>query len=222
MDGLITEDQKRIANYCAEFYSNLYTSKYCHQSSSDFFDSIPDINQLSEADSIFCDRPIVLNEIIDAINHLKINKSPGIDGFTAEFYKQFCESLAPFLKEVYRESTDRGSLPPTLCQGLIILIPKPKKDHLILDNWRPISLLNNDYNIFALVLASRLKSVLYTVIDECQSGFMQNRHISNNVRLVLDILDYSDLIQDDSYILFLDFYKAFDSLEHDFMMVTLN
>ena len=151
-----------------------------------------------------------------------INKSPGIDGFTAEFYKPFCESLAPFLKEVYTESTDRGSLPPNLCQGLITLIPKPKKDHLILDNWRPISLLNNDYNIFALVLASRLKSVLYTVIDECQSGFMQNRHISNNVRLVLDILDYSDLIQDDSYILFLDFYKAFDSLEHDFMMVSLN
>lgn len=55
---------------------------------------------------------------------------------------------------------------------------------------------------------------------------MQNRHISiynNNIRLVLDILDYySDLIQDDSYILFIDFYKAFDSLEHDFMMVTLS
>lgn len=163
-----------------------------------------------------------MNAIIDALNHLKINKSPGIDGFTAEFYKQFCESLAPFLKEVYAESTDRGSLLPTLCQGLITLIPKPNKDHLILDNWRPISLLNNDYKIFALVLANRLKSVLDTVIDECQSSFMQDRHISNNIRLVLDILDYSDLIQNGSYILFLDFYKAFDSLEHDFMMVTLS
>ena len=70
MDRLISEDQKRIANYCAEFYSNLYTSKYCHQSSSDFFDSICNINQLSEADSIFCEHPIVLNEIIDTINHL--------------------------------------------------------------------------------------------------------------------------------------------------------
>ena len=83
MDGLITEDQKRIANYCAEFYSNFYTSKYCHQSSSDFFGSIPDINQLSEADSIFCDCPIVLNEIIDAINHFKINKSPGINSISS-------------------------------------------------------------------------------------------------------------------------------------------
>jgi len=101
------------------------------------------------------------------------------------------------------------------------LIPKPKKDPLILDNWRPISLLNNDYKVFALILANRLKSVLDNIIDESQSGFMQNRHISNNVRFILDALDYSDFVQDDSCILFLDFYKAFDSLMHYFMMIAL-
>lgn len=46
-----------------------------------------------------------------------------------------------------------------------------------------------------------------------QSGCMANRHISNNIRLVLDILDYSDVILDASFVL-LDFYKAFDSVEH--------
>lgn len=38
-------------------------------------------------------------------------------------------------------------------------------------------------------------------------------HISNNIRLVLDILDYYSLISDDCFLLFLDFYKAFDTLE---------
>lgn len=184
IDGLIIDDQKKIANYCAEFYSNLYTSNYCQETASNFFDSIPNINQLNVADKDFCDRPISLNEIADAISHLKTNKSPGTDGFTAELYKQFSVSLAPFLKEVFAESTDRGSLPPTLCQGLITLIPKPKKDPLILDNWRPISLLNNDYKVFALILAKRMKSVLDAIINECQSGFMQNRLISNNICLV--------------------------------------
>jgi hypothetical protein len=56
-----------------------------------------------------------------------------------------------------------------------------------------------------------MKEVLDAIIDETQSGFMRNRHISNNVRLVLDILHYSDLITEDSFILFLDFYKAFDT-----------
>uniref|UniRef100_A0A1A8GMK6 Reverse transcriptase domain-containing protein n=1 Tax=Nothobranchius korthausae TaxID=1143690 RepID=A0A1A8GMK6_9TELE len=50
---------------------------------------------------------------------------------------------------------------------------------------------------------------------------MTKRHISNNIRLVLDILDYSDLILDDSFILFLDFYKAFDSIEHEFIFLSL-
>lgn len=54
------------------------------------------------------------------------------------------------------------------------------------------------------------------VIDESQSGFMNNRHISNNIRLVLEVLDYSK-----SNILLLDFYKAFDSVEHQFIISSL-
>lgn len=52
-------------------------------------------------------------------------------------------------------------------------------------------------------------------------AFKKNRHISNNIRLILDLLDYSELVRDDSYILFMDFYKAFDSIEHNFIFKTL-
>ncbi len=86
----------------------------------------------------------------------------------------------------------------------------------MIENWRPISLLNNDYKILALILSKRIKNVLNSIIDETQSGFLNNRHISNNIRLVLDIFDYLNLISDDSFLLFLDFYKAFDTLEHHF------
>jgi len=44
-----------------------------------------------------------------------------------------------------------------------------------------------------------------------QSGLMQSRHISNNIRDILDILYYFDIINNDSFIFFLDFYKAFDT-----------
>lgn len=87
-----------------------------------------------------------------------------------------------------------------MTEGVICLIPKPQKK-------RPISLLNNDYNIFALVFAQRFKLVLDSLIDESQCGFMRNRHIFNNIRPIFDLIDYSDLIKDDSFILFLDFLK---------------
>lgn len=50
---------------------------------------------------------------------------------------------------------------------------------------------------------------------------MSNRHISSNIRLVLDLLDYSENIDNDSLIVFLDFYKAFDTVEHHFLFKAL-
>lgn len=107
----------------------------------------------------------------------------------------------------------KGHLPPTL-QGFIKSIPKPKKDQLNIDNWRTTTLLNNDAKIFASIFAKRLKMGLAEMIDEEQSGFMPGRWIINNVRLILDLLDYNEYIAEDSLVLFVDFYKAFDTVNH--------
>ncbi len=69
--------------------------------------------------------------------------------------------------------------------------------------------------------ANRLKTNLDSVISETQSGFLKGRHISNNIRLVLDLLDYADSVHSNSLILFLDFYKAFDTIEHQFLLKSL-
>ncbi len=130
-----------------------------------------------------------------SLKGLKNDKSPGRDGLTAELYKLFTDELTPFLTQVFRESIEKEALPPTLMQGIIRLIPKPKKDLTNSDYWRPITLLNNDYKISTIIFAKRLKNCLDTVIDETQSGFMRDQHIMNNIRLVLDLLDYIDLLE---------------------------
>lgn len=106
-------------------------------------------------------------------------------------------------------------------QGLISLIPKPSKDPLCIDNWRLITLLNVDYKLFAFVYSRCLKSNLGDKINECQTGFMSKRHISNNIRLILDLLDNSEHMESQAFIVFLDFYKAFDMLEHPLIFNTL-
>lgn len=104
--------------------------------------------------------------------------------------------------EVHSDSIANEALPSTLKQGLITIIPKPPKYLLLVDNWRPICLLNNDYKLIIALVVAKWRALLDAIIDESQSGFMRNRHISNNVRLVLDIIDYSDLVSDESFILF--------------------
>lgn len=101
-------------------------------------------------------------------------------------------------------------------QGVIILFPKPGKNPKIIDNLRPITLLNNDYKLLAHIYTSRLKEGISQFIS-----FLNGRSIHNNTQLILDILDYSEMIEDKGFILFLDFKKAFDTVEHPFMVHTL-
>jgi len=90
----------------------------------DFFQSLPNINQLSDSDKHFRDASLTLMEMEGAVNCLKANKSPGTDELSAKFYKLFNHNIALFLLKVYEESIEKTLHPATLCQGLITLIPK--------------------------------------------------------------------------------------------------
>lgn len=129
--------------------------------------------------------------------------------------------IRKLLYNAFLECIQKGSLSPTMKTGLITLLPKPKKQLLSLDNWRPITLLCTDYKLFALVYANRLKLVLGKLVEEFQSAFIKGRYIQNHIRLILDVIDYNSMIQSDSLILFIDFFKAFDTVEHEFIFTTL-
>jgi len=86
-----------------------------------------------------------------------------------------------------------------------------------LKNWRPISLLNVEYKIAPASISARIKSVLTKLISEDQSGFIPGRFIGDNIRLVYDIMYYTERINIPGMILLLDFATAFDSLSWKFM-----
>lgn len=105
--------------------------------------------------------------------------------------------------------------------GVIVSIPKPGKDPRIIDNRRPITLRNSDYKLLTYIFTSRLQTGILDLIADTQSGFLKGMSIHNNIRLVMDIIEYRSQIEDDGFLLFLDFYKAFDSVEHPFILSAL-
>jgi muramoyltetrapeptide carboxypeptidase LdcA involved in peptidoglycan recycling len=66
-----------------------------------------------------------------------------------------------------------------------------------------------------------LKTVLPRIINVNQTGYVKYRFIGFNLRQIQDIIDYADIYKIEGAILFVEFTKAFDSLEWNFMLNTL-
>ena len=152
---------------------------------------------------------------------MKNQKSPGSDGITTEFYKIFWNDINEFYIKSINFSFQNGELTELQKQSIITLLPKSGKDNLLLENWRPISLLNVDYKITAKATANRIKKVLPTLIHETQTGFMKGRYIGENIRLILETIDITDENNLPGMIFFSDFEKAFDSINHEYMFKCL-
>jgi hypothetical protein len=166
------------------------------------------------------DGSVTLAEAKAALDSMPRGKVPGSDGLTYEFYSAFWEQLGPAFVAAcnFLFSQEEALLSPQQRLGLITLLfkggGKPREQAA---SYRPITLLNCDVKILAKLVAQRMGPVLGSVIDSTQTAFVLGRDIGDNVMLHLEEIDYLRTAQQPGCILFLDFEKAYDRLDRDWL-----
>ena len=175
---------------------------------------------LSVDDGASCDGPISPNEAHAALLGMAKGKSPGSDGLPLEFRVAFWDLLGGDLVNVFNASLEDGLPPFSQSEALIALIFK-KGGRLDHKNWRPISLLNDDYRLCARVLAGRLLKVISTVVAPGQTCGVPGCYIGENVAFLRDVLELANEYNLPVALLSLDQGKAFDRVDWPFLFTTL-
>lgn len=160
-----------------------------------------------------------LEEVRVATFQLGASKAPGTDGLNGLFYRAHWEIIKVDVHRAVQQFFQHGLLPPSLNSTAITLIPKSHNPES-LDQYRPISLCNFGYKIFAKVLANRLKPLLPKLITEEQSAFVAGRQIQDNVLVVQEIIHQLRTRKRKRHfqaILKVDMQKAYDCVEWDFL-----
>ena len=145
------------------------------------------------------------------------DSAPGPDGILYSFLKFLWPIYGKILIESWNFSILTGKLPPSHNSSILTLLPKEGKDLNDLKNWRPITLSNCDLKLITKTLSKRIISTLDTTIKEHQTAYMENRTISDNLRLINLAIRQAERTHEPIYIIALDAKKAFDSVRHNFI-----
>ena len=163
--------------------------------------------------------PLQPSEVLRAAKALGKDVCPGSDGMGVSWYIEYWDMIGNALTSAYQQILDQGFMPQEWPKGLIYLIPKGDGPLHDIRKWR--TLLNVVYKILAKTIARRLQLFLPQLIHDSQTGFVQERSIFDNIFLFWEMVATTEQQQQNLAILFLDFEKAYDRVDWDFMEGTL-
>ena len=140
---------------------------------------------------------------------MESDKAPGPDGFPICFYKTCWDIIKVDLIKMVQGFMRKAKIGGGTNSTYLALIPKETNPETF-TRFRPISLCNASYKILAKLLANRIKPLLNRLISSNQGGFVEGRHILDNVIQVQETIHSSKQRKEKGMLIKLDMANAFD------------
>jgi len=225
-DGRETDDPELVASVFRRHWGTIFGDVSCGTvptapdllAQTELLDSISRRLPTEKASSL--DAEISAPELAATIRHIKSSSAPGPDGLPAAFYKVAPDTFAEILKIVFRYQFTRGVLLPSQRKTAVTLLHKggSRADP---GNYRPISLMQVDTKILTKTLTYRLRSSIGTLVHQDQKGFISGRSPHHHVRFLNDLQHQVTLANGEGVAIFLDFAKAYDLVDWNYMRAVL-
>lgn len=159
-------------------------------------------------------------EVIAALRAMKNGKAAGSDMITADILKidvqVTADILLPLIKRIWTEET----FPQEWREGIIVKIPK-KSDLQNCEGWRGVTLLNVISKVFSRILLNRISGALAGTIRKEQAGFRAGYSCIDNINTIRMIIEQSLEYNTPAQLLFIDYERAFDSVDRECIWVML-
>jgi hypothetical protein len=182
----IISGDAQLKGHITNYYKNLFSPS---ENSPILLDEsqTDDIPQVSDLENKYLTDTSSQEEVRVAIFQMEHNKAPGPDGFPTEFYQVFWNLIKDDLMALFTDF-HQGVLPLNCLNfETIILLPK-KKDAKVIQQYRPICLLNVSFKIFTKVATNRLSTIAQKIIRPTQTAFLPGRNIMEGAVILHETL----------------------------------
>ncbi|KAE8737278.1 hypothetical protein FOCC_FOCC017260, partial [Frankliniella occidentalis] len=160
-------------------------------------------------------QPPTREEVTSVLSSMKRGKAAGADGITTELFLAGGEAIIDALTALMVRIWEEESIPAAWEEAVITMLHKGKGGVYDCDNYRGLSLLNTGYKVCSTLILRRLEFYAEAATSEYQAGFRKNRSTTDHIYALRVLLARRKEFQQETHMLFVDFAKAYDSVDRE-------